>query len=293
MNELIGILGVLFVPAVFVIGYFLLSWVRIFQEYERGVKFSLGRLQRRAVGPGPVLLVFPPFVDRVVKVDMRTVTLDVPPQDVVTKDNISIKVNAVIYYRVLEPIKAITEVENYGFATSQIAQTTLRSIVGHFELDQVLSQRDEISNRIQSIVDEHTDPWGIKVLNVELKHIEIPHDMQRAIARQAEAERERRSKIISAEGEFQAAEKLVQAAKLMETSPMALQMRYLQTLLEISAENSSTVIFPLPMDIIKPFLESSRAPAPQGPAPSSQSRLPANQPPQVQNTAGNGGTYYS
>lgn len=246
-------------PAVIFVGIFMLQWVRILNEYERGVVFRLGRLVRQPAGPGVNLLIAPPFVDRMVVIDMRTVTLDIPPQDVITRDNISVKVNAVLYFRVVDPIKAVVDIEDYNYATSQISQTTIRSIVGQVDLDGLLSQRDELSNRIQEIIDEQTDPWGVKVSNVELKHIEIPTDMQRAIARQAEAERERRAKIIGAEGEYQAAEKLVMAAKMMEEHPGALQMRYLQTLVELGTENSTTVVFPIPIDITSSFSNAMKA----------------------------------
>jgi regulator of protease activity HflC (stomatin/prohibitin superfamily) len=246
-------------PAVVFVGIFMLQWVRILNEYERGVVFRLGRLVRQPAGPGVNLLIAPPFVDRMVVIDMRTVTLDIPPQDVITRDNISVKVNAVLYFRVVDPIKAVVDIEDYNYATSQISQTTIRSIVGQVDLDGLLSQRDELSNRIQEIIDEQTDPWGVKVSNVELKHIEIPTDMQRAIARQAEAERERRAKIIGAEGEYQAAEKLVMAAKMMEEHPGALQMRYLQTLVELGTENSTTVVFPIPIDITSSFSNAMKA----------------------------------
>ena len=246
-------------PAVVFVGIFMLQWVRILNEYERGVVFRLGRLVRQPAGPGVNLLIAPPFVDRMVVIDMRTVTLDIPPQDVITRDNISVKVNAVLYFRVVDPIKAVVDIEDYNYATSQISQTTIRSIVGQVDLDGLLSQRDELSNRIQEIIDEQTDPWGVKVSNVELKHIEIPTDMQRAIARQAEAERERRAKIIGAEGEYQAAEKLVMAAKMMEEHPGALQMRYLQTLVELGTENSTTVVFPIPIDITSSFSTAMKA----------------------------------
>ena len=252
-----GILAVLPVVAVvcFVVLSFFASWVRILSEYERGILFRLGRVIPEPVGPGFVLLIFPPMVDRMVKIDLRTVTLDVPPQDVITKDNVSVKVNAVVYYRVVDPVKAVLEIENYNFATTQMAQTTLRSILGQCELDELLADREKISNQIQDILDEQTDAWGIKVSNVEMKHVDLPHDMQRAMARQAEAERERRAKIISAAGEAQAAEKLVEAASLMGSHPMAMQMRYLQTMVEIGAENSSTLFFPVPIDMLSPFID--------------------------------------
>jgi len=252
-------LALFLIPALVFVGIFMLQWIRILNEYERGVVFRLGSLVRQPAGPGVNLLIAPPFVDRMVVIDMRTVTLDIPPQDVITRDNISVKVNAVLYFRVVDPIKAVIDIEDYNYATSQISQTTIRSIVGQVDLDGLLSQRDELSNRIQEIIDEQTDPWGVKVSNVELKHIEIPSDMQRAIARQAEAERERRAKVIGAEGEYQAAEKLVMAAQMMEKHPGALQMRYLQTLVELGTENSTTIVFPIPIDITSTFTNAMNA----------------------------------
>ena len=225
--------------------------VRILREYERGVVFRLGRLIATK-GPGIILLI--PLVDRMVKVSLRTVVLDVPPQDVITKDNVSIKVNAVVYFRVLQPEKAIVEVENYLFATSQLSQTTLRSILGQSDLDELLSKRDKINQELAIIIDQHTEPWGIKVSNVEVKQIDLPLEMQRAMAKQAEAERERRAKIIHAEGELDASKKLAQAADAMAASPMALQLRYLQTLVEVGADKNSTIVFPLPIDIISAFM---------------------------------------
>jgi regulator of protease activity HflC (stomatin/prohibitin superfamily) len=233
---------------------FLASAIRILNEYERGVIFRLGRVIDMK-GPGLIILI--PVVDRMVKVDMRTITMDVPPQDVITRDNVSIKVNAVVYFRVMDANSAVIEVENYLYATSQLAQTTLRSVCGQFELDEILSEREKINLTLQEILDRSTDPWGIKVSLVEVKHIDLPEEMKRAIAKQAEAERERRAKVINAEGEFQAAQKLVDAAALMETQPMSLQLRYLQTLNQIAAENSSTILFPVPIDLIKPFLSLS------------------------------------
>ncbi|MDX2084269.1 MAG: slipin family protein [Candidatus Melainabacteria bacterium] len=253
MNPLFSGLFVLMPATVFVL-FVLISWIRIINEYERGVVFRLGRLIRKPLGPGIQLLIAPGLIDRLVKVDLRTVTLDVPPQDVITRDNVSIKVNAVVYYRVVDPIKAVMEIENYSYATSQMAQTTLRSIVGEAELDGLLASREEISHRVQEILDIQTDPWGIKVSNVEIKHVDLPADMQRAMARQAEAERERRAKIISAEGEFQAAEKLTLAAQTMATQPMSLQMRYLQTMTEMSAESqSTTIVMPIPLEFLEAF----------------------------------------
>ncbi len=240
---------------VFIFLFFLMNALRVLREYERGVVFRLGRLIG-IKGPGLILLI--PIVDKLIKVDLRTITFDVPPQDVITRDNVSIKVNAVIYFRVLDPQKAIVNVENFFEATSQIAQTTLRSILGQFELDELLSNRDTINEKLQTVIDEQTEPWGIKVSVVEVKNVDLPTEMTRAIAKQAVAERERRAKIIHAEGEFQASQKLSEAAEIISKHPTALQLRYLQTLTEISVTNSSTVIFPLPMDIIKPFLEMQK-----------------------------------
>lgn len=230
---------------------FLASAIRILREYERGVIFRLGRVIK-AKGPGLIILI--PVIDKMVKVSLRLVAMDVPPQDVITKDNVSVKVNAVVYFRVMDSIKSIIQVENYLFATSQLAQTTLRSVCGQAELDELLSQRDRINTKLQEYLDEHTDPWGIKVANVEVKHIDLPQDMQRAMAKQAEAERERRAKVINAEGEFQAAARLAEAASIIQEHPMALQLRFLQTLREVAAENNSTTIFPIPIDLFKPFI---------------------------------------
>jgi regulator of protease activity HflC (stomatin/prohibitin superfamily) len=232
---------------------FLASAIRILNEYERGVIFRLGRVMSRAKGPGLIILI--PVVDRMVKISLRLVAMDVPPQDVITRDNVSVKVNAVIYFRVMDSIKAVIEVENYLYATSQLAQTTLRSVCGGAELDELLSDREKINSQLQEILDKHTDPWGVKVTTVEVKHIDLPQDMQRAMARQAEAERERRAKVINAEGEHQAAARLAQAAAIISEHPMALQLRYLQTLREVSAENNSTTLFPIPIDLFKPFLK--------------------------------------
>lgn len=236
--------------------FYLANCIKIVKEYERVVIFRLGRLLPQPKGPGVIFVLIP--LDRAVKISLRTITLDVPPQDVITKDNISIKVNAVVYFRVLDPNKAIVEVEDYYFATSQMAQTTLRSVLGQMVLDELLSEREKINNQLQDILDKATDPWGIKVSNVELKHLDLPQEMQRAMARQAEAERERRAKIISAEGEYQAAEKLTAAAEMLSKEPMSLQMRYLQTLVEISTEKTSTIIFPLPLEMMKVFLDSKK-----------------------------------
>ena len=228
--------------------------IRILREYERAVVFRLGRLVggNGVRGPGIIFLI--PFIDKMVKVTLRTVVMDVPTQDVITQDNVSIKVNAVVYFRVIEPQKAIIGVENYIIATSQLSQTTLRSVLGQSELDDLLSQRDKINHKLQQIIDANTEPWGVKVSNVEVKQIDLPQEMQRAMAKQAEAERERRSKIIAAEGEFQASQRLADAAKILAGEPSALTLRYLQTLREIATENNSTTIFPVPIDLLKPFL---------------------------------------
>jgi len=228
------------------------SAIRVLKEYERGVIFRLGRLIG-AKGPGIFLII--PLVDKMVKVSLRTVVLDVPPQDIITRDNVSVKVNAVVYFRVMEPTRAIVEVEDYLYATSQLSQTTLRSILGESELDELLSKREKINSELQQILDTHTDPWGIKVSQVEIKHVDLPQEMQRAMAKQAEAERERRAKIINAEGEYQASAKLLEAGEVLTKEPITLQLRYLQTLREVAVENNSTIIFPLPLDLVKPFLK--------------------------------------
>ena len=230
--------------------FFLSAALRILNEYERGVIFRLGRVIA-AKGPGLIILI--PLIDKMVKVSLRLVAMDVDPQDVITRDNVSVKVNAVIYFRVIEPIKAIVEVENYSYAMSQLAQTTLRSVCGQSELDDLLAEREKINTELQEILDTHTDPWGINDATVELKHIDLPGEMQRAIARQAEAERERRAKVINAEGEFQAASKLAEASEIIEKHPTALQLRYLQTMNEMSTESNSTTIFPIPIELFKPF----------------------------------------
>ena len=230
---------------------YLFSCIRIIREYERAVIFRLGKLLPAPKGPGLIFVWWP--IDKMVDVSLRLVALDVPPQDVITRDNVSVKVNAVLYFRVMEPSKATVEVENYLYATSQLAQTTLRSVLGQAELDELLAERDKINKNIQEIIDKHTDPWGIKVTNVEVKHIDLPQEMKRAMAKQAEAERERRSKVIAAEGEYQAATRLVDAAQMMEAHPMALQLRFLQTLAEVATENNSTTIFPVPIDLFKTF----------------------------------------
>jgi len=235
--------------------FFLSAAIRILNEYERGVIFRLGRVIK-AKGPGLIILI--PVVDKMVKVTLRLIAMDVDPQDVITRDNVSVKVNAVIYFRVIDSIKAIIEVENYTYAMSQLAQTTLRSVCGQAELDELLSEREKINNKLQEILDTHTDPWGIKVATVELKHIDLPQEMQRAMARQAEAERERRAKVINAKGEFQAAAKLAEAAVIIEKHPTALQLRYLQTMNEMATESNSTTIFPIPIELFKPFLKLTK-----------------------------------
>ena len=246
------VMGVVVVVVVLFLVIILANAVRILREYERGIIFRLGRLSG-VKGPGIILLI--PVVDRMVKVSLRTVVMDVPPQDVITRDNVSIKVNAVVYFRVVHADKAIVEVENFLFATSQLSQTTLRSTLGQASLDELLAERDKINSSLQKIMDMHTEAWGIKIANVEVKQIDLPVEMQRAMARQAEAERERRAKVIHAEGEFQASQKLADAAHIIEEHPIALQLRFLQTLNEIASEKNSTIIFPVPIDLIKMFLE--------------------------------------
>jgi regulator of protease activity HflC (stomatin/prohibitin superfamily) len=249
---MVGSFSLPLIVVIVLVFMFLASAIRILNEYERAVVFRLGRI-RDVKGPGLIIII--PGIDKVVKVDMRTITMDVPPQDVITKDNVSIKVNAVVYFRVVDANAAVIDVENYLYATSQLAQTTLRSVCGQVELDEILSAREKINIHLQEILDRSTDPWGIKVSLVEVKQIDLPEEMKRAIAKQAEAERERRAKVINAEGEFQAAQKLIEAAALMETQPMSLQLRYLQTLNQISAEHNSTILFPIPIDLFKPFLK--------------------------------------
>ncbi len=234
---------------------FLFMAIKILNEYERGVIFRLGRIIDHK-GPGLILLI--PVIDRMVRVSLRTVAFDVPPQDVITRDNVSVKVSAVIYFRVMDPTRAVIEVENYLYATSQLAQTTLRSVCGQSELDELLSERDKINLQIQEILDSHTEPWGVKVSMVEVKQIDLPVEMQRAIARQAEAERERRAKVINAEGEFQAAARLAEAAEIIAKEPTALQLRFLQTLVEVAAEKNSTTIFPVPIDLLTPFMKKEK-----------------------------------
>jgi regulator of protease activity HflC (stomatin/prohibitin superfamily) len=242
--------GFMFLVAIIVV-FFVLT-VKVLNEYERGVIFRLGRIIG-AKGPGLIILI--PLIDRMIRVDLRTITLDVPPQDIITRDNVTIKVNAVVYFRVVDPNRAIVEVENYLMATSKLAQTTLRSVIGQVEMDELLSARDAVNHKLQVILDTQTENWGIKVANVEVKQIDLPNEMQRAMARQAEAERDRRAKVINAEGELQASQKISEAAQVMEAHPIALQLRYLQTLTEISSEKSTTMIVPLPMELLTPFLK--------------------------------------
>jgi regulator of protease activity HflC (stomatin/prohibitin superfamily) len=244
---------IIVVALLFLVVLFLISAIKVAREYERGIIFRLGRLLPEPKGPGLFILI--PIVDRMVKVDLRTVTLNIPPQEVITKDNVPVRVNAVAYFRIVEPKNAIVQVENFMVATSQIAQTTLRSVLGQHQLDELLSEREKINAILQGIIDEATSPWGIKVSIVEVKDVEIPSGMQRAMARQAEAERERRAKVINAEGEFQASERLKDAAKVIGDHPIALQLRYLQTLLELGSSQSTTIVFPAPIDLIRPFLE--------------------------------------
>ncbi len=234
---------------------YLLNAIKILKEYERGVIFRLGRVLEKPKGPG-LIFVFPP-IDRMVRISLRIVTMDIPSQDVITRDNVTVKVNAVVYFRVLEPLKSVVAVEDYLFATSQLAQTTLRSVLGEVDLDELLSEREKLNSQLQEIIDKHTDPWGIKVQLVEMKHVDLPENMIRAIARQAEAERERRAKVIHAKGEFEAADKLIQAADVISRNPQALQLRFLGTLNEIASEKNSTIIFPLPIDILKAFMDKA------------------------------------
>jgi len=234
----------------------LVSSIKIFQEYERAVVFRLGRALRETKGPGPIILI--PLVDRMMRVSIQTITMDVEPQDIISRDNVSLKVSAVLYFRVVEPLKAIINVENYLYATSQLAQTHLRSVLGQHTLDDLLTERDKLNAQLQVILDQNTDSWGIKVVSVEVKHIDLPQEMQRAMAREAESERERRAKIINSEGELQAAQKLLEAADKLSTNPVTLQLRYLQTLSDISSEHNSTIVFPLPIEILKAFTESTK-----------------------------------
>jgi regulator of protease activity HflC (stomatin/prohibitin superfamily) len=233
--------------------FFILSWIKVLKEYERGVIFRLGRVLDKPKGPGLILVLSP--IDKLVRISLRTIVFDVPPQDIITKDNVSVKVNAVVYFRVVEPKRAVIEVQDYMYATSQLSQTTLRSVLGQADLDELLSARDKLNSRLQTIIDEHTDPWGIKVSMVEIKHVDLPQEMQRAMAKQAEAERERRAKIIHAEGESQASAKLLEAANTLSQNPSTIQLRYLQTLVEIGSENSTTIVFPMPIDLLKGIFE--------------------------------------
>ena len=244
-----GPLSTIFITIGIIIFFLLINWIKVLKEYERGVIFRLGRVLDKPKGPGLLLVLYP--IDKMVKISLRTVVLDVSPQDVITKDNVSVKVNAVVYFRVLDPKKAVIEVQDYIYATSQLSQTTLRSVLGEVELDDLLSEREKLNSKLQEIIDQHSDPWGVKVSMVEIKYVDLPQEMQRAMAKQAEAERERRAKIIHAAGELQASEKLSQAAERMSTNEITIQLRYLQTLSEISAENSSTVIFPVPINMIQ------------------------------------------
>jgi regulator of protease activity HflC (stomatin/prohibitin superfamily) len=233
--------------------FFILSWIKVLKEYERGVIFRLGRVLDKPKGPGLILVLSP--IDKLIRISLRTIVFDVPPQDIITRDNVSVKVNAVVYFRVIDPKRAVIEVQDYMYATSQLSQTTLRSVLGQADLDELLSARDKLNSRLQTIIDEHTDPWGIKVSMVEIKHVDLPQEMQRAMAKQAEAERERRAKIIHAEGENQASAKLLEAANTMSQNPTTLQLRYLQTLVEIGSENSTTIVFPMPIDLLKGLFE--------------------------------------
>jgi len=246
-----------YIIVIIVVVFYLFSSIKILRQYEKGVIFRLGKLLEKPKGPGLILVFWP--LDQMEKVDMRLVTMDVPPQDVITRDNVSVKVNAIVYFRVVDSSKAVVAVENFLYATSQLAQTTLRSVLGQVELDDLLSKREELNERLQSILDQSTDPWGIKVAMVEVKTVDLPTEMQRAMAKQAEAEREKRAKIIHAEGEFQAAKRLLEAAQTLAIEPMTLQLRYLSTLTEIATEQNSTIVFPLPMEIFKPFLQGARS----------------------------------
>jgi regulator of protease activity HflC (stomatin/prohibitin superfamily) len=241
---------------VFFVLFLFFKWINILNEYERAVIFTLGRVDKEAKGPGIIFVLWP--IQRLVKVSLRTVVLDIPPQDVITRDNVSVKVNAVVYFRVLNPVHAIIDVENYVYATSQIAQTTLRSILGQVELDELLAEREKLNLKLQEVIDRHTDPWGVKVAMVEVKYVDLPESMQRAMAKQAEAEREKRAKVIHAEGEAQAAQRLSDAAAIINAQPATLQLRYLQTLTEIATEKNSTVIFPLPIDMLRPFFDMGK-----------------------------------
>ena len=247
-------------PALAVVGLLALLWLfsclKVLTEYERGVVFRLGKLMRVPKGPGLVFIFMP--IDRMVRVSLRTVVLDVPPQDVITRDNVTVKVNAVVYFRVMDPIKSVVQVENYLYATSQMAQTTLRSILGQAHLDELLSERERLGGMLQHVIDEHTDPWGVKVSQVAVKAVDLPHEMQRAMAKQAESEREKRAKIIHASGEFEASKQLTEAAQTLQAEPAAIHLRYLQTLVEIAAEKNSTIIFPLPLEWLRVFMDKGK-----------------------------------
>jgi regulator of protease activity HflC (stomatin/prohibitin superfamily) len=251
-----GFLGSGLGLAIFFGLFVVFKWINILNEYERGVIFRLGRVLPEAKGPGFVFVFWP--IDRIVKISLRTVVHDIPPQDVITRDNVSVKVNAVVYFRVMNPVKSVIEVENYVYATSQLAQTTLRAVLGEVELDDLLSKREELNIRLQEIIDQHSDPWGVKVSMVEVKHVDLPPDMQRAIAKQAEAEREKRAKIIHASGELEASRKLAEAAEVMSANPTTIQLRYLQTLTEISTENASTIVFPVPLNMLEALFDADR-----------------------------------
>jgi regulator of protease activity HflC (stomatin/prohibitin superfamily) len=253
---MMGVLGSGLGLAIFFAVFIVFKWINILNEYERGVIFRLGRVLKEPKGPGFVFVFWP--IDRIVKMSLRTVVHDIPPQDVITRDNVSVKVNAVVYFRVMNPIKAVVDVENYIYATSQLAQTTLRAVLGEVELDDLLSKREDVNVRLQEIIDQHSDPWGVKVSMVEVKHVDLPAEMQRAIARQAEAEREKRATIIHASGEFEASQKLAQAADVMRGNPITIQLRYLQTLTEISTENASTIVFPVPLKMLEALLGSGK-----------------------------------
>jgi regulator of protease activity HflC (stomatin/prohibitin superfamily) len=260
-------LGVI-IAVLFALGL-LAKWINILKEYERGVVFRLGRVLAKPKGPGFVVVLWP--IDRMVRVSLRTVVMDIPPQDVITRDNVSLKVSAVVYFRVIDPNKSVIAVEEFRFATSQLSQTTLRSVLGQVDLDELLAEREKINQRLQAIIDRHSDPWGVKIALVEVKQVDLPQEMQRAIARQAEAEREKRAKIIHAEGEFAAAQRLSDAAEVMQREPATLQLRYLQTLTEIATEKNSTIVFPLPIDTILPFLQMrEEARTPMGPRPADE-----------------------
>ncbi len=248
-----------------VVVLYLLSCIRILKEYQRGVVFRLGRVLSKPKGPGLILVFWP--IDRMVRVSLRMFVQDVPSQDVITRDNVSVQVNAVVYFRVVDPLPSVLEVEDYMYATSQLSQTTLRSVVGQAELDALLSEREQINRQLQTVIDQQTDPWGVKVALVEVKHVDLPEHMKRAMAKQAESERERRAKVIHAEGEYQAAEKLRGAAEMIKDHPMAMQMRFLQTLVEVGAENNSTIVFPLPLDLVKPFAQPTTNGRPRQPDP--------------------------